>query len=1064
MATNRAQILITAVDETRRAFQSINGSLSQLRDQAGQVGAVLSRIGGAIGVGLGVRELVEVADQYKNLQARLKLAVTTQEEFNRADAALFEIAQRNRAPLAETVTLYARLAPSVQALGRSQSEVLAATDAIGQAVSLSGASSEAAAAALLQLGQAFASGQLRGEEFNSVIEQTPRLAQAIADGLGVPLGALRALAQEGKITSAAVLDALLKQRGRLAEEYASLPDTVSGAITRLKNAFQRALGERDANSGLTAGLAQALQLVAQNLELLINLAGVVLVAAFGRMAGAFASSIAASRAEAAARLANLRTLQVEALARVRVADAALAQARSQGLATSTLITDAANARLQATAASAAVTQAVASTSLLGRAAGILRAALALLGGPIGLIVTSVTLLAGVLYSARNAVVEFGGKTASIRQIVVATWDLVLEKVAEVIGALGRLVGANNLSWSRIREVMVGALTTIGAVIRTVVNGVIGAFNAIGSVGGITAAFLAERFRSAFSDIGDLAQALGQDVAAAFSGDFSMQSLRTVLGRRLGEMREFSKELQETVREAVARDYVGQAAQAIASRIRPEQSQPGVFGRPQPPAKPTPDKGLEAAQLTLLQAKADAELKILKDSLDRLARELDASLEDRLISLKDYYAAKTLIEQQEIDAEIQRAQSSLAQQQRLVKTGKDEPARIKAKAEVAKLEADLIVLNNKRADAEVANARKAVQAERELREELAKVRDELLDLTGAATSQDRRAAIERQYQSLIARLRAEGDTEGAATVGRLIDVKTASADLAEYERQFGDALSRMRASEVSINLQRQSGLLTESQARQQILLLHRQTGQALDALLPQLEAAASAIGPDAVARVQAWKNEIAQVKLIVDDVAVAIDGAVQDGFAQLFQDIGNGAKSAKEAFADFGRSVLQTINRIASQKLAEALFGSLMGGGAAGGAGGLGALISSIFGFASGGYVSGPGTSTSDSIPARLSHGEYVVNARAVSRLGLSFLDAINGLSAGPRVSGGRLAFAAGGLVPDSPAQAAAGQNIRIVNVIDPAMAADFLNSSAGERTVMNLIQRNAASMRNILGR
>ncbi len=1068
MATNRAQILITAVDETRRAFQSINGSLSQLRDQAGQVGAVLSRIGGAIGVGLGVRELVEVADQYKNLQARLKLAVTTQEEFNRADAALFEIAQRNRAPLAETVTLYARLAPSVQALGRSQAEVLAATDAIGQAVSLSGASSEAAAAALLQLGQAFASGQLRGEEFNSVIEQTPRLAQAIADGLGVPLGSLRALAQEGKITSAAVLDALLKQRGRLAEEYASLPDTVSGALTRLKNAFQRAFGERDANSGLTAGLAQALQLVAQNLELLIDLAGVVLVAAFGRMAAAFASSVAAARAEAAARLANLRTLQAEAVARVRVADAALAQARAQGLATSALITDAAKARLQATAASAAVTQVVASTSLLGRAAGILRGALALLGGPIGLIVTSVTLLAGVLYSARNAVVEFGGNTASIRQIVVATWDLVVEKVADVISALGRLVAANNLSWSRVREVMVSALTTIGAVIRTVVNAVIGAFNAVGSVGGVTAAFLVERFRNAFSDIGDLAQALGQDVAAAFSGDFSMQSLRTVLGRRLGEMRDFGKELQETMREAVTRDYVGEAAQAIAGRIRPEQNQPGVFGRPQPPAKPTPDKGLEAAQLTLVQAKADAEFKILKDALDRLGRELDASLEDRLISLKDYYAAKTRIEQQEIDVEIQRAQLSLAQQQRLVKTGKDEPARIKAKAEVAKIEADLIVLNNKRADAEVANARKAVQAERELREELAKVRSELLDLTGAATSQDRRAAIERQYQSLMARLRAEGDTEGAATVGRLIDVKAASADLAEYERQFGDALSRMRASEVSINLQRQSGLLTESQARQQIISLHRQTGQALDELLPQLEAAASAIGPEAVARVQAWKNEIAQVKLVVEDVAVAIDGAVQDGFAQMFQDIGNGAKSAKEAFADFGRSVLQTINRIASQKLAEALFGSLMGGGAAGGApgsaGGLGALISSIFGFASGGYVSGPGTSTSDSIPARLSHGEYVVNARAVSRLGVSFLDAINGLSAGPRVSAGRLAFAAGGLVPDTPAQAVVGQNIRIVNVIDPAMAADFLNSSAGERTVMNLIQRNAASVRNILGR
>ncbi|WP_341462239.1 tape measure protein [Burkholderia multivorans] len=1029
------------------------------------MGEVLSRIGGAIGVGLGVRELVEVADQYKNLQARLRLAVTSQEEFNRADAALFEIAQRNRAPLAETVTLYARLAPSVQALGRSQADVLAATDAIGQAVSLSGASSEAAAGALLQLGQAFASGQLRGEEFNSVIEQTPRLAQAIADGMGVPLGSLRALAQEGKITSKAVLDALLKQRGRLAEEYGSLPDTVSGALTRLKNAFLRAFGERDASSGLTAGLAQAIQLVAQHLELLIDLAGVVLVTAFGRMAGAFATSIAAARAEAAARRANLRTLEAEALARVRLADAALAQARAQGLATSALVVDAAKARLQATAATGAVTQAVASTSLLGRAAGLLRGVLALLGGPIGVIVTTVTLLAGALYSARNAVVEFGGKTASIKQIISATWDLVVEKVGDVVSALGRLVGANNLSWARVREVMVDALRAIGSAIRTMVNVVIGAFNAVGSVVGVTAAFMVERFRNAFSDIGELAKALGQDVAAAFSGDFSMQSLRAALGRQLGEVRDFGQELAGAVRDAVTRDYVGEVAQAIAGRIRSsDKNQPGVFGRPQPPAKPTPDKGVEAAKLELVQAQAEAEFKILKDALDRQARELDAALEDRLISLKDYYAAKTRIEQQEIDAEIRRVQVSLSQQQRLEKTGKDEPARIKAKGEVAKLESELTVLNHKRADVEVANARKAVQAERELREELAKVRDELLDLTGAATSQDRRAAIERQYQPLIERLRAEGDTEGAATVGRLIDVKASAADLAEYERQFNDTLARMRASEESINLQRQSGLLTESQARQQILALHRQTGQSLDALLPQLEATATAIGPDAVARVQAWKNEIAQVKLVVDDVAVAIDGAVQDGFAQLFQDIGSGAKSAKDAFADFGRSVLQTINRIASQKLAEALFGSLMGGGTAGSAGGLGALISSFFGFASGGYVTGPGTSTSDSIPARLSHGEYVVNAHAVSRLGLSFLDAINGLSAGPRVAGGRLAFAAGGLVPEAPAQPAPGQNIRIVNVIDPAMAADYLNSSAGERVVMNLIQRNAASVRNILGR
>ena len=99
---------------------------------------------------------------------------------------------------------------------------------------------------------------------------------------------------------------------------------------------------------------------------------------------AFATSIAAARAEAAARRANLRTLEAEALARVRLADAALAQARAQGLATSALVVDAAKARLQATAATGAVTQAVASTSLLGRAAGLLRGVLSLTAGTITL--------------------------------------------------------------------------------------------------------------------------------------------------------------------------------------------------------------------------------------------------------------------------------------------------------------------------------------------------------------------------------------------------------------------------------------------------------------------------------------------------------------------------------------------------------------------------------------------------------------------------------------------------------------------------------------------------------
>jgi len=92
----------------------------------------------------------------------------------------------------------------------------------------------------------------------------------------------------------------------------------------------------------------------------------------------------------------------------------------------------------------------------------------------------------------------------------------------------------------------------------------------------------------------------------------------------------------------------------------------------------------------------------------------------------------------------------------------------------------------------------------------------------------------------------------------------------------------------------------------------------------------------------------------------------------------------------------------------------------------------------------------------------VVNAAAVKRVGVAFLQSINGISAGPRVAGPTLAFAAGGLVPEAAPAQAPGQSVRIVNVIDPAMAADYLNSSSGEKTILNILQRNASAVRQVL--
>ena len=479
-----------------------------------------------------------------------------------------------------------------------------------------------------------------------------------------------------------------------------------------------------------------------------------------------------------------------------------------------------------------------------------------------------------------------------------------------------------------------------------------------------------------------------------------------------------------------------------------------------------EKDTTGAQLAVVKAQAEGEFKVLKEGLDLQKSAMDRALDDRLVSIRDYYARKTQIEQQAIDQELAAKQQELTAQSAVAVNGKDEAQRLRAKAEVKKLEGEITVLNMKRGEVEVANAHAAAKAEKELAEELARVRDRLAEIRGAGGGGGgdvTRARLEREYQPLIEKLNRMGDNTGAADVGRLINVEADLAELARLERQYGVVTERMAIRERELQVQKDAGMLTETQMRRSVLDLHQQTAAEVEGLIPKMQELAAATGSEeAINRVARLKVEVAGLKTAADDVATRINGDVENAFATMFEQIGSGAKSAKDAFADFARSVISAINRIAAQKLAEELFGGMSKGG-----GGLGGLISGLFqwaGFASGGYVSGPGTTTSDSIPARLSAGEYVLRAEAVRRVGVDFLHALNGGLFGPRWSGPRLAFADGGLVPEvaqAPA-AAPSQSVRIVNVIDPGMAADYLNSAAGEKTILNVLSRNGSAVRELL--
>ena len=475
----------------------------------------------------------------------------------------------------------------------------------------------------------------------------------------------------------------------------------------------------------------------------------------------------------------------------------------------------------------------------------------------------------------------------------------------------------------------------------------------------------------------------------------------------------------------------------------------------------------AARLAVLKAQADAEFRLLKTGLDQQKAALDRALDDRLVSIRDYYARKTSLEQAAIDEDIARKTEERNAQQQMARGGKDEATRLRAMAEVKKLDGEIAVLAQQRGEIEVANAHAAANAERQLANELARVRDRLAEVRGGTGGDSTRARLQREYQPLIEQLQRMGDTAGTQDVARLIDVESDLAELARFERQYQVATERLSLRGRELEVQKDAGLITETQMRQTLLGLQAETAREVEALIPKMEQLAQSTGSEeAVNRVARLKIEIASLKTVTDEVAVRINGDTQNAFATMFEQIGSGAKSAKDAFADFARSVLASINRIASQKLAESLFGAMGGGGGSGGNGGLGAFISGLFkGFATGGLVSGPGTSTSDSIPARLSAGEYVLRAAAVRRLGVDFLHALNGGLSVPRWQGVRLAFAEGGLVPPvAPATSGngAGQAVRIVNVIDPSLAADYLTSPAGEKSILNILSRNGSAVREIL--
>ncbi|MGE0451848.1 MAG: tape measure protein, partial [Vicinamibacterales bacterium] len=298
-----------------RGGQDASRSLDTTARSTERLTQTLRTFGGAVAAAFAGREIIQfgaslarTADEMSGLNARLRLVSSSAAEYSRVQAELFQLAQRNLTPLADTVTLYTRIASGLESIGRGTAEAVPLTEAVSRALRLSGASATEAGAAMLQFSQGLASGVLRGDEFNSMMENAPRLARALADGLGVTVGQLRGMAAQGELTSEVIVRALTTQFDKLREESATLPKTIGGAFEQLRNEWKRYISDADQASGASKSIAEAISTVASNVGTLASAVGELLKlglfaaggALLGQAAAGFAALAAGVRATAVA--------------------------------------------------------------------------------------------------------------------------------------------------------------------------------------------------------------------------------------------------------------------------------------------------------------------------------------------------------------------------------------------------------------------------------------------------------------------------------------------------------------------------------------------------------------------------------------------------------------------------------------------------------------------------------------------------------------------------------------------------------------------------------------------
>lgn len=264
---------VRAANTASRSFDSMSRKARQSESEISRIGDTLESWGNRLnalaavaGVGFSISGLIRMVDQWKVIRGQVQLVTATQKEAVATQKELYAIAGRTRQEYSATAGLFTSIARNASELGKSNQDILAFTEDVANAMLIGGGDQSSQQAALVQLGQALGSGTLRGDELNSIMEQAPRLAKVIADGMGTTIGQLRTMGAEGKLTAVQVFDAIRSQSERLKMEMGAIPWTVDQASTKMMNSLGRLFNQIESKTGIVSAIAEGFATIADYID------------------------------------------------------------------------------------------------------------------------------------------------------------------------------------------------------------------------------------------------------------------------------------------------------------------------------------------------------------------------------------------------------------------------------------------------------------------------------------------------------------------------------------------------------------------------------------------------------------------------------------------------------------------------------------------------------------------------------------------------------------------------------------------------------------------------------